>query len=106
MVNAELMEDGSIEVADMHAILSDVVGPVVGLTEVETGFDPSAGHPDAEASAVMISAGAVGAGSALHVGSASKFAPPDDQGFVEEASLFEVSDKSGRGLVDVLALGR
>ena len=40
----------------------------------------------------------------LDHGSASKFAPKNDQGVIEHSALFEIFDESGAGLITVFTV--
>ncbi len=52
---------------------------------------------------MVVAAEAFWCEAALAVDGASEFASPDDEGVIEETSLFEVGDESGGGLVGFLA---
>ncbi len=45
VVDAELVEDGGVEVVDADGILGDVVGVVVGLADGLSRLDAAAGEP-------------------------------------------------------------
>ena len=45
MVDAQAMENGGVQVADMHRVLGDVVAEVVGRAELDAGLDAAAGQP-------------------------------------------------------------
>ncbi len=104
VVDAELVEDGGVEVADADFVFGDVVGVVVGFAVGDAAFDASAGHPGGEAFGVVVAAVVVTGESALAVGGASEFSGEDDEGVIEHAALFEVVDEAGAGLVDVVGL--
>ena len=42
MIDAELMEDGGLEIPDVNGIFDDVVGEVVGLAVDDARFDARA----------------------------------------------------------------
>ena len=77
----------------MHAILGNVIGPVIGLAVVKAGFDASASHPEAKAAAVVVAASAGSARLTLDERSSAKLSTPNDESFVKEASLLEVGDE-------------
>ena len=103
-VDAEEVEDGGLEVADADGVLGGVVSDVVGFA-VDAGFDACAGHPHGEGVGVVVAADEAffefGVFVVLHHGGASEFAAPDDEGFIEEAALFEVFEEAGDGEVGV-----
>lgn len=46
VIDAELVEDGGVEVADVDRVFGDVVAKVIGLTVNLAAFDTAASHPD------------------------------------------------------------
>ena len=105
VVDAELVEEGGVEIVDVDGVFDDIITHLVGFAVGEAFFDAAAGGPEAEAARVVIAA-VVGFGEiALGVDGAAEFAAEDDEGIVEEAALFKVLDEAVAGLVDVLALG-
>src|SRR5262249_17979933 len=104
VLDAEAVEDGRVQVVDVHRVARDVVAVIVGLAELEAGANAAAGHPEREAAAVMIAAVVGRSECALAVDRAAGLAAPDDDRIVEQAALLEVADESGGGLVDVAAL--
>ena len=64
----------------------------------------AAGHPEGEASGVVVATvGGIGH-AALAVDGAAEFAAPDDEGLVEQAALLEIGHERGGGLIGVSAL--
>ena len=100
VIEAELVEDGRVEVVDVDFVLDCVKAEVVGLAVVDTAFDAAAGEPHGEGVRVVIAA----ISAALGHGGATEFAAEDDEGVFEHAALFEILDEGSAGLVDVLAL--
>lgn len=94
VVDAQLLQDGSVEVVDVHRIASDVVGEIIGLTVLMTCANARTGDPCAEA-APMVVAAMIGLGQiALGVDSAAKFTPPDQERVIQEAPSLEVHQQS------------
>ena len=86
-VEAELVEDGGVDVGDVVAVFDGVEAELVGFAVGDAAFDAAAGHPDGEAVGVVVaSVAALGAGGSAELGG------PDDEGFVEQAALFQVFD--------------
>src|SRR4051794_22774484 len=56
VVEAEQLEDGGVEVADVDGVLDDVVAEVVRLAVDRAALDAAAGHPHGEAARVMVAA--------------------------------------------------
>ena len=93
VVDPELEKDRRMEVVHVHRVLRDVVAEVVGAAVGHAGLDAAAGHPEGEATRVVIAAINVAGQLALAVGSASKFSSPDNEGIIKHASLLEVFDQ-------------
>ena len=80
-------EDGRVEVPDVDGVFNGsetvLIRGAVGKSAVNT----AAGHPPAEGAAVVVQM----------TGTApSHFAAPHDQGLVEQAALFEVSNQASQ----------
>ncbi len=97
-IEAELVEDGGVEVFDFEGFFDGGGAEFVGLAEADSAFDSASGHPHGEAGRVVIAAGSFGV---FGGGLSAEFSAPDDEGFVEEAALFEIFEKSGDGFVGV-----
>lgn len=104
VVEAELVEDGGVEVADADFVFDDVVGIIVCFSVGDSAFDPTAGHPGREALGVVVAAVEVFFKGSLPVGGAAEFASEDDEGVLEHSALFEVLDEAGARLIDVVGL--
>src|SRR5678815_1418391 len=100
------MQNGCLEVVNVDGMAGDVDAEVVGFAEGEAWLDAAAGEPAGESVWVMIAAPAWPVIEvALDERGASELTPPDDQGIIEQAALFEVSDEAGGWLIGVAALG-
>ena len=104
VVDTELVQDGSVEVADPDFVFDDIVAVIVGFSVGHATFDAAAGHPGREAFRVVVAAVLVAFEFALTVGGAAKLTGEDDEGFVEHAALFKVFNETGAGLVDIVSL--
>lgn len=99
VIEAELVEDGRVEVMDVDFVFDCVEAEVVGLAVVDTAFDAAAGEPHGEGVGVVIAA----IGAALGHGDTTEFADEAAvlvPGFVEEfdegdAALDESSCEEG-----------
>ena len=56
VIDAQLVQDGSLQVVDMDGILGDIDAVIVGLAVAHTATDSSASHPVAEAVGMMVAA--------------------------------------------------
>jgi hypothetical protein len=104
MLDAHQVEDCRVEVVYMHAVLDDIVAEVVGLAEGRALVDARSGHQDREAARVVVTAVVSLGEGALRVGRTTELAAPDDERIVEQATLFEVGEQAGRGLVGIITL--
>ncbi len=104
MIDAKKMQDGGVQIVDMHAIHRDIEAKLVGLTKGDTGPDAAARHPHGEAAGVVIASMVGRVDITLADGRATELATPDDQRLIEQAAPLQI-EHQGRGrLVGVLAL--
>ena len=96
VVDAEEVEESGVKIVDVHGFFGGLEAEVVSFAVGHAAFDSAASHPHEEAVWVMVSAISVFAD-----GGASEFSTPDDEGFFQEAAIFEVGEEGGDGLVDV-----
>src|SRR5439155_17519118 len=85
VVDAELMQDGRLEVTNVDAVRHDVVGEIVSLAIDDTGLDAGSGHPDSEAAGMMVTSIIGRSELALRVNRPSELAGPDAGRNVEPA---------------------
>jgi len=95
VVDAEKVEHGGVEVVDLNFVFDGLVAKVVGRAVSDPWLDAAPGEPGGEAEGIVVASI-----SALGEGSAPKFTGPDDEGIVEKAKLFQVSDEGRDGLID------
>ena len=105
MVNAQEVEDGGVEVVDVHGsrrpvffvglgaywsavFVGDVVAVVVGSAVGDAGLNAAAGHPNGKASGMVVAAVVVLFEGALAIGRSPEFAAPNDKGVVKHAAAF------------------
>ena len=88
-VEAELVQDGRVDVGDVMPVLDGVEAEFVGRAVGDAAFDAAAGQPGAEALGMVIAAGAFGAGRAAEFGAA------DDERLVQQSALLEVLEQAG-----------
>ena len=103
VIHAQLVENRGVQVVYADWILHDVISVIVSSTVYLSGPDAAAGHPDGEATRVMIATVVGWTEAPLAVHCATKFSAPDHQRFIEEAALFEIKDQGGRSLIRLLA---
>ena len=85
-VEAELGEDGGVDVGDVVAVFGGVEADFVGGAVSESSLQAAAGEPATETVGVMVASFR-----AFFAGSAAEFGRPNDDGFVEQAALLEVA---------------
>ena len=93
VVDAEQVQDGGLEVVDVHAAVGDVVAEVVGFAVDVAGPGAAAGHPHGKATGMVVAAVVVVGEPALREAGTAEFAAPDDQRVFEQAALFEVDEE-------------
>ena len=104
VVEAEKMENGSVEVVDVDFVLDGSKAELVSGAVDVTAFDAPACHPHGEAVVVVIaseaSIGGVCAGCGeFDRGGASEFTAPDYEGVFEETAHFEVFEEGSDRLI-------
>src|SRR5258708_17815154 len=102
MIDSETMEDGRLQIVNVHRIGDNVVAVVVGLTDRDSGLDAAAGHPDRKTSRMVVAAVIRFGQTSLAVDGASEFPAPDDQRIVEQAPLLQILDQRRPALVRAL----
>ena len=90
MVDPEEMQDRRLKVPDVHWILDDIVGIVVGATVRHPLLDAGSCKPHGEATWVMVPAVVVPCEGSLAIDGAPKFTAPDDQGVLQQTALLQV----------------
>ena len=88
----------------MHGVLRNVVAIVIRRTQGEAFLDPCPSQEDGEASGVMVTTVVGCSQFTLRINRSSELATPDDEGILEQASLAQVGDQRGGGLIGVAAL--
>ena len=56
MVEAELMQHGSLKIVHMHGVFDDVVAKFIGVPVHKARFYAATSHPDTKATRMVISA--------------------------------------------------
>ncbi len=104
VVDPEQVLHRGVEVVHVHRVLDDVVAELVGLAVDMAAFDAAAGHPEAEATGVVVATVGVLGDLALAIRGAAEFAAPDHERIFQQPALLEVLDERRRSLVGLLAL--
>src|SRR5206468_2937663 len=97
-VQAELVQDGGVDVGDVVAVVGGMEPDLVGGAVGDPALDAAAGHPDREAVRVMVAA--VGA---LAAGGAAELRRPHHERVVEHAAALKVLEQAGDWLVNLAA---
>ena len=92
MVQAELVQDGSVEIVDVDWVLRDVESEIVRLAVADAPFHPSAGHQHRKTTRMMIAPGHDFVSYVFAEWRATELATPDYQRFVKHATLLEILD--------------
>ena len=100
VIEAEDVQNRGMEIVDGGGLLDRFIPEFVGGAVADAFFHSGAGHPGGEPGGVVIAA----AGAFLESGHAAEFGAPDDEGVLEQASLFQVDEEGGGWLVHDLAV--
>ncbi len=99
MIKPEQVEDGCVQVVHVNLLLDGLEAQLVGGPVDVAALDSAPGHPHREPVMVVVATvhlPLVRAGSRqLDCRRAAELAPPDDQGIIEHAALFEVGQEGG-----------
>src|SRR6185369_8559102 len=99
VINAELLQDGRLQVARMHRVPHDVVAELVGFAMHDAALDPAAGQPLREAARVMIATVIHVRQLALRIDRAAELAAPDEERVVQKAARFQILHQPVAALV-------
>lgn len=99
VVNAHEVHDGGLQVVDVDAVFYTAIAEVVGSTVDIAGLYAAPCHPDTEGMGVVVTTKEFGTASFFVHGGTPELATPDDEGFFEETTLFEVSEECRDRLV-------
>src|SRR5690606_16703762 len=99
-VQAEQVENGRVVVVVVDDVFNGVMAELVGGAVGSAGLESASGDPGAEAVGVMVAADVL---FVLDDREASHFAPPVDDGGLQQAALLQIFDQGGGGLVDFSA---
>jgi hypothetical protein len=100
VIEAEEMENGSVEVVDVDFVFDGVEAEFVGFPVVDAAFDAAASHPHREGVGVVVASVVA----ALDHWSATEFAAENDESVFQHPALLQVFDECAAGLVNVLAI--
>jgi len=90
VIDAHQVQDGGIEIVDVHRVLDDVVAELVGLAVDEPRLHAAAREPHAEVAAVVI-APEVGLQRSLCERRPAELGAEDDERVVEQSALLQVA---------------
>src|SRR5690349_6230063 len=94
VLDSEAMQDGGLQVVDVHRIFENVVAIIVGFADGQAALDSTAGHPNRKTPRMMIASVVGSRKFSLAVHRSAKFTRPDDQRVVQHAALLEVEDEA------------
>src|SRR5262249_36796949 len=103
MFQSEKVQDGRMQIVDVHLFFDGVKAEVVRLAVDDARFNAATSQPDGVAMRVMVAPQLIGAKVTLHHGRPPKLASPNNQRGIQQAALLEVLDQSHACLVGFLA---
>jgi hypothetical protein len=89
------MKDRSVNIGDVVAVLDRMEADLVGAAMNDAGFEATARHPCGKAERVVIAAVGV-----LGSRRSPELSCEDNDGFVQEAALFQIAKQAGDRLID------
>ena len=95
VVDAEVVEDGGVEVADVNGVLDNVVTEIICGAVYEARLHAPAGHPDAEATGMVIAAVVLFRKFALAINRTAELTSPDHKRVLQPAALLQLADTGG-----------
>ena len=104
MINTHTIEDGSVQLIEMHGIVGDVVAKIIGGTVGDAGLDAGAGDPHAEIARVMIAPVILARELALAIHRATEFTAEDHECVIQQTALLQIFHQRSSGLISVHAL--
>src|SRR5438552_4285524 len=104
VVDTEAIQEGRMQIMDVHRFSHNVVAIAVSIAKGETPFDPAAGEPHREAAWMMVPPVVVLRELSLTVNRPAEFAAPHDQRVLQQPALFQVLNQSSGSLVGTFAL--
>ena len=90
VVDAELVQDGGLQVVDVHRFLGDVDAVVIRLAVGDAAAHTAAGQPVGETVRVMVSTVNLVCEFPLTIDLAAEFATLDEERILEHAALLEI----------------
>ena len=89
MVQAEEMQDGRVEVMDVHHVFDGLVAEFIGRAEAETSLHARTGQPRGETLRVMVATFS----SFLKRRHPAEFRGPEDERIIQQSTRFQVDQK-------------
>ena len=98
MIQSQAMQNGRLQIMHVDSIFDGVVAQFVGLANRCACFDAATGHQNREAEWVVITAffSRIDASSNLMHWRSTKFTGPNHQRFIQQTSLFQILNQTGR----------
>jgi len=98
MVQSQQMQHGGVQIMHRDSVLHGLESKVVGLSVDHAASNSTAGQPHGESIVVVVPSIAV-----FGHRCAAEFSTPGHQSVFQQAALFQISEQSGDGLVDLAA---
>ena len=99
MIDAELVQDGGVEIMEVHAVVHRGDAVFVGGAVAHSAPYAASSHPEGEPAVVVIPAVVL-----FDMWSTAKLPAPDDECFLKHAALLEILEQGGEGLVSSQAV--
>src|SRR4029079_10305358 len=106
MINAHLMKNRRVDIANMDGITNDIVAEIIRFAEDRSAADAAATHPHRVPARMMISSIIIRAQFTLTIDRAAELAAPDDQRLIQQTALLQIKNECFARLVHVATLQR
>ena len=97
IIEAHQVKQGGVQVADVMAIDDRFMAKLIGFAVSGPAFDAAASQEIRESFRIMVASPAAALGDGL----TAKFAAPNHERFLEQATLLQIGQQSRNGLVDL-----
>ena len=104
MINSHQVHHGRLKIMNVYRILGHVVSDFIRLAVGHTRLHTTTSHPIGETAWVVIATICRIPHLSLAVRRSPEFASPDDQGLIEQTTLFQIFDQCCLRLINILAL--
>src|SRR5690606_37670673 len=104
MIKSEKMQYRRVKVIYMNGVADNIISKLIRFSVGQSGLDASSGHPNGEATRMMVASVILVTQIALAIIGAPELTAPNDEGLLQQSTLFEIHDQCCRRAVNILCL--